>query len=73
MIVNINKTGSFVQYTLSKTPLYPGVLGKHNAPGKESDPCLHSLCTECHGTGVNHQGGMCFHNLSCSCPRCTPR
>lgn len=34
-------------------------------------PCLHDSCTECHGTGVRRDGGMCLHGISCPCPKCT--
>jgi len=33
-------------------------------------PCMHDQCTDCHGTGLKLYGGMCIHNLSCSCPKC---
>ena len=36
-------------------------------------PCQHDMCTSCHGTGVKIDGSRCWHMLSCSCPRCTPR
>lgn len=35
--------------------------------------CLHNQCPECHGSGIKSTGGACFHNLSCSCPKCSPR
>ena len=34
-------------------------------------PCLHDECSECHGTGIKLNGGVCFHFISCSCPKCT--
>lgn len=34
--------------------------------------CLHDSCPECLGTGVRRDGGACIHNISCSCPKCTP-
>ena len=39
----------------------------------QNDLCLHNQCSECHGTGIKSDGGCCFHNLSCSCKRCSPR
>ena len=36
-------------------------------------PCLHDACTDCHGTGIKINGGMCMHGISCSCPKCSPR
>jgi hypothetical protein len=36
-------------------------------------PCLHDGCSECLGTGVKGDGSMCVHNISCSCPKCSPR
>lgn len=35
--------------------------------------CLHDSCPECHGTGTRRNGNMCVHNISCPCPKCTPR
>lgn len=35
--------------------------------------CLHTQCTECHGTGRKENGETCVHFISCPCPRCTPR
>ena len=39
----------------------------------EISTCLHDQCPECHGTGKKHDGSMCIHFISCSCPKCTPR
>lgn len=36
-------------------------------------PCLHDLCSQCHGTGRKANGEMCIHYLSCHCPKCSPR
>lgn len=33
-------------------------------------PCLHDSCPQCFGTGIRLDGGHCFHNLSCQCPKC---
>ncbi|WEU68942.1 hypothetical protein HS371_52 [Klebsiella phage vB_KpP_HS37] len=33
--------------------------------------CLHAACTKCHGTGVDKNGKMCVHALSCPCPKCS--
>lgn len=38
-----------------------------------SQPCLHDGCQECHGTGRKHNGALCFHMISCPCPKCSPR
>lgn len=35
-------------------------------------PCLHDTCSECHGTGVRHDGQQCVHAISCRCPKCGP-
>jgi len=35
-------------------------------------PCMHDACTDCCGTGIRRDGGMCVHGLSCPCPKCTP-
>lgn len=35
-------------------------------------PCLHDSCPACLGTGIKVDGSFCIHNLSCSCPKCTP-
>jgi hypothetical protein len=35
-------------------------------------PCMHDSCPECHGTGIKANGGMCIHNISCPCPKCSP-
>ena len=35
-------------------------------------PCLHDMCSECHGTGVKLNGSDCIHSLSCPCPKCSP-
>lgn len=35
-------------------------------------PCMHDSCTECVGTGVKRDGGVCVHMLSCNCPKCSP-
>lgn len=34
-------------------------------------PCLHDSCPNCHGTGRSRLG-ICVHNISCQCPKCTP-
>jgi len=34
---------------------------------------LHDACTECFGTGVRQDGGMCIHGISYPCPRCSFR
>lgn len=34
--------------------------------------CLHDNCNECNGTGIKANGGMCIHNISCSCNKCSP-
>jgi len=40
---------------------------------KAPQPCLHSQCDICKGSGFNlTTGQMCVHNISCSCPKCTP-
>ena len=33
--------------------------------------CLHKACSQCHGTGIRPNGGMCFHAISCPCPKCS--
>lgn len=33
-------------------------------------PCLHDQCPDCHGTGINTQGRVCIHGISCPCPKC---
>lgn len=35
-------------------------------------PCMHDQCTDCHGTGIKSNGGICIHGISCPCPKCTP-
>lgn len=40
--------------------------------GNNWRPCLHDQCSQCHGTGVRHDGSACVHCLSCPCPKCTP-
>ncbi len=35
-------------------------------------PCLHDNCTECMGTFLRKDGTVCFHMLSCDCPKCSP-
>lgn len=34
--------------------------------------CLHTGCSECHGSGRKKNGEACVHMLSCSCERCSP-
>jgi len=34
-------------------------------------PCMHDQCSECHGTGIKHDGSMCVHMISCPCPKCS--
>jgi hypothetical protein len=34
-------------------------------------PCLHDACPQCRGTGRSVLG-ICIHNISCSCPKCSP-
>lgn len=36
-------------------------------------PCLHDNCPECMGTGIKKDGSMCIHNISCTCPKCSPK
>jgi len=36
-------------------------------------PCLHDGCPDCVGTGIKKNGTRCIHNISCPCPKCTPR
>lgn len=36
-------------------------------------PCLHDSCPQCLGTGVKIDGSPCIHNISCNCPKCSPR
>ena len=39
-----------------------------------AEQCLHDACQACHGTGINKStGGICVHNISCSCPKCSVR
>lgn len=33
--------------------------------------CKHNQCTKCHGTGVEVDGRICVHHISCDCPRCS--
>lgn len=34
--------------------------------------CLHDACPNCGGTGVRKDGtGLCFHGISCPCPKCS--
>jgi len=56
------------------------VLGQHVVTQSftqqpiKSDPCLHTQCPTCKGTGFNIQTGeMCVHFISCPCPKCSPR
>lgn len=37
------------------------------------EPCMHDNCQECHGTGIKLDGTSCIHDISCPCPKCTPR
>ena len=40
----------------------------------EPEPCQHKLCPTCKGSGFNLQTGeMCIHNISCTCPKCSPK
>lgn len=41
-------------------------------PNKRWQTCLHDGCPNCHGTGFSKFGGICVHNLSCPCPKCSP-
>lgn len=44
----------------------------YNAPKDNAHPCMHDQCTECVGTGIKHDGGICIHHISCPCSKCTP-
>lgn len=34
--------------------------------------CLHESCPSCNGSGVRKDGtGLCFHGISCPCPKCS--
>lgn len=44
---------------------------KYNNPFWQ--PCAHEQCSECVGTGLKLDGGICVHHLYCSCPKCTPQ
>lgn len=47
----------------------------HSSPylGSSKQVCLHDMCSSCHGKGFKIDGSFCVHNLSCSCPKCSPR
>lgn len=36
-------------------------------------PCMHDNCPSCVGTGIKSDGSLCFHHLSCNCPKCSFR
>ncbi|QGZ16199.1 hypothetical protein Hena1_00230 [Erwinia phage Hena1] len=38
---------------------------------KEGTRCLHKACTECKGTGIRRNGGICIHGIACPCPNCS--
>ena len=40
---------------------------------KSNQLCMHDQCQSCHGTGLKSDGNMCIHNLSCPCPKCSPK
>lgn len=40
----------------------------------KSEPCLHTQCPTCKGSGFNLETGEpCVHFISCTCPKCSPR
>lgn len=40
----------------------------------DKNKCLHVSCPLCNGTGIRKDGlGMCIHNISCPCPKCSPK
>ena len=43
------------------------------AEDRTFQPCAHDQCSQCHGTGIRHDGRACMHNLYCPCPKCSPR
>lgn len=56
---------------MSNNKLYNDYLNREK---EYKQMCLHKQCTECEGTGrKKNDGGMCFHNISCPCPKCTYR
>ena len=50
--------------------------GQYDYPTPTNYPitwtCLHNSCSECNGTGIKKNGGICIHNIACSCPKCSP-
>lgn len=39
---------------------------------EEESSCLHDKCMRCGGTGIDFYGGVCVHNMTCTCLKCTP-
>lgn len=49
-------------------------LGWTEPKNKESDkpsPCLHDSCIRCNGTGIQSNGLICVHMISCKCKKCS--
>lgn len=36
------------------------------------EPCQHSECPSCIGTGVKADGSPCIHEVRCTCMKCSP-
>lgn len=44
---------------------------KNTKPKCEKNICIHDVCKDCSGTGINKDtGAACIHFLSCPCRRC---
>ena len=39
---------------------------------RDGSDCAHLRCSLCVGTGVQENGTICVHFISCSCVRCSP-
>lgn len=62
-----------MSYQTNKLEITPPYFIKDNNQTQPKSKCLHDNCKSCNGTGIKVTGGICIHNLYCSCPKCSIR
>lgn len=55
-----------------KTAMLKSLQTSYQTKPEPERECLHMQCPNCHGKGLDRDGRMCVHGISCPCPRCSP-